>query len=167
MPTFKEFATKAKVRPDFGDMIQVRYVHTDGDDYDTWISGEEVLQRLASETAEERLRTLSKFDWKAIKAARERLPDEGKKKLKRKLIDRFADEVKGAIGGNVIGDSLSDAIRGEETAEGDPNEVEREKWRGLLGQPNFWAKVIELAWIQLEGSFPNDDDVVEEPGDWM
>jgi len=167
MPTFKEFAIKAKVRPDFGDMIQVRYVHTDGDDYDTWISGEEVLQRLRSETAEERLRNLSKLDWQAIEAARERLPDEGKKDLKRKLIDRFADEVKGAIGGNVIGDSLSDAIRGQESAEDDPYEAEREKWRTFLQDKRFRAKVIELAWIQLEGSFPDDDDVVEEPDDWM
>jgi hypothetical protein len=166
MPTFKQFATKAKVRPDFGDMIQVRYRHTDGDDYDTWISGKEVLRRLESETAEERLRGLSKLDWSAIQETAQRLPEKGKKKLKRNLIDRFADEVKGAIGGNVIGDSFSDAVRGRDTAE-DPHEAEREKWRTHLQENAFRAKVLELAWIQLEGSFPDDEDRVEAPDDWM
>lgn len=167
MPTFQEFATKAKVRPDFGDMIQVRYTHTDGDDYDTWISGEEVLQRLKSETAEQRLRGLSNLDWEALEAAKESLPEKGKKSLKRKLVDRLSDEVKGAIGGNVIGDSFADAIRGEEKAKDDPYEAEREKWRAYLRQTPFKAKVLELAWIQLEGSFPDDEDTVEEPDDWM
>ena len=165
MPTFKDFAIKAKVRPDFGDMIQVRYVHTDGDDYDTWVGGEEVLQRLASETAEDRLRSISKLDWQAIKEAKERLPEEGKKKLRRKLIDRFADEVKGAIGGNVIGDSFADAISGQDSTD-DPYESERQKWRTYLKDDAFRSKVIELAWIQLEGSFPEDDQQ-EEPDDWM
>jgi hypothetical protein len=167
MPTFKQFATKAQVRPDFGDMIQVRYRHTDGDDYDTWVSGEEVWQRLKSESAEERLHAISKLDWDAIQAAKERLPDEAKKKAKRTLIDRFADEVKGAIGGNVIGDSFADAVRGEESAEPDPDQAEREKWRTRLIDNHFRARVLELAWIQLEGSFPDDDDIVEEPDDWM
>ncbi|MFZ0548799.1 MAG: hypothetical protein WAM60_25335 [Candidatus Promineifilaceae bacterium] len=166
MPTFQEFATKAKVRPDYGDMIQVRYRHTDGVDYDTWISGEEVLQRLASETAEQRLQGLSKLDWTAVQEAVQRLPDEGKQTLKRKLIDRFADEVKGAIGGNPIGDSFSDAIRGTDSDEA-PYEAEREKWRTFLTETPFRAKVLELAWIQLEGSFPDDDHEVEEPDDWM
>lgn len=168
MPTFKEFAAKAKMRPDFGDMIQVRYTHTDGDDYDTWVSGEEALQRLESETAEERLRDLSNLDWSEVKALKKHLPEKGKKSLKRKLVDRLADEVKGAVGGNVIGDSFSDAIRGEESAEDDPYEVEREKWRAFLQETTFRAKVLELAWIQLEGSFPDDDeDQVDEPDDWM
>jgi hypothetical protein len=165
MTTFKEFAIKAKMRPDYGDMIQVRYVHPNGDDYDTWISGEEVLQRLASETAEQRLRSISKLDWDTIREAKERLPEEGKKKLRRNIIDRFADEVKGAIGGNVIGDSFADAISGQDSSE-DPYEAEREKWRIYLKEDPFRAKVLELAWIQLEGSFPEDDSPVE-PDDWM
>lgn len=165
MTTFREFAVKAKMRPDFGDMIQVRYVHSDGDDYDTWVSGNEALQRLASETAEQRLRGISKLDWETIKEARERLPEEGKKKLRRNLIDRFADEVKGAIGGNVIGDSFADAISGGDSTE-DPEELERDAWRQRLTDDDFRAKVLELAWIQLEGSFP-DDEIPEEPDDWM
>jgi hypothetical protein len=165
MPTFKDFTTKAKIRPDFGDMIQIRYVHTDGDDYDTWVSGEEVLQRLASETAEQRLQGISQLDWDAIEEAKDKLPEEGKKKLRRKLIDRLSDEVKGAIGGNVIGDSFADAISGRDSTE-DPYEAEREKWRTHLKEPPFRAKVLELAWIQLEGSFPADDNP-EEPDDWM
>ncbi len=154
MPTFREFAIKAKMRPDFGDMIQVRYTHTDGDNYDTWISGKEVLQRLRSETAEEQFRNLRQLDWSAIEAARENLVDEGKKNLKRKLIDRLSDEVKGAIGSNITGDD-------------DADEAEREKWRTHLQETPFRAKVLELAWIQLEGTFPDDDDIVEEPDDWM
>jgi hypothetical protein len=145
MPTFKEFTAKARLRPDFGDMIQVRYRHTDGDDYDTWVSGEEVWQRLKSETAEDRLRAISKLDLTAIQAAKDRLADEATKKAKRKLIDRFADEVKGAIGGNVIGDSFADSIRGEEPAEQDPDEAEREKWRTRLIDNHFRAKVLEKA----------------------
>jgi len=167
MPTFKEFATRTKIRPDFGDMIQVRYTHTNGDDYDTWVSGEEVWRRLKSETAEERLRAISKLDWDAIQATKESLPEEAKKKAKRTFIDRFADEVKGAIGGNVIGDSFADAIRGEESAEEEPDAAEREKWRTRLIDNHFRAKVLELAWIHLEGSLPDDSDQVEEPDDWM
>lgn len=165
MTTFKEFAVKAKMRPDFGDMIQVRYVHSDGDDYDTWVSGEEVMQRLASETAEQRLRGISKLDWETIKEARERLPEEGKKKIRRNLIDRLSDEVRGAIGGTVVGDSFADAISGRDTTE-DPDELERDTWRQRLTDDDFRAKVLELAWIQLEGSFP-DEDLPEEPDDWM
>lgn len=165
MTTFKEFAVKAKMRPDFGDMIQVRYVHSDGDDYDTWVSGEEVMQRLASETAEQRLRGISKLDWETIKEARERLPEEGKKKIRRNLIDRLSDEVRGAIGGTVVGDSFADAISGRDSTE-DPDELERDAWRQRLTDDDFRAKVLELAWIQLEGSFP-DEDLPEEPDDWM
>jgi hypothetical protein len=159
-----DFANRAKVRPDFGDMLQVRYRHTDGEEYDTWVSGEEVLQRLQSETAEERLRGLSRLDWQAIQAAKERLPDEGQKKLRRKLVDRFADEVEEAVGGNLIGDNLADAVRGRDST-ADPYEAEREKWRTYLENEKFRAKVLELAWIQLEGSFP--DEPPAEPDDWM
>jgi hypothetical protein len=167
MTTFKDFAAKAKIRPDFGDMIQVRYVHSDGDDYDTWISGEEVLQRLASETAEERLRSISKLECQSIKEAKDRLPEEVKKNLRRKLIDRFADEVKGAVGGNIICDSFADDITCED-ATADPYEAERQKWRTQLQEDAFRGKVLELAWIQLEGSFPDDDHHQrEEPDDWV
>jgi hypothetical protein len=159
-----DFANRAKVRPDFGDMLQVRYRHTDGEEYDTWVSGEEVLQRLQSETAEERLRGLSRLDWQAIQAAKERLPDEGQKKLRRKLVDRFADEVEEAVGGNLIGDNLADAVRGRDSS-ADPEESEREKWRTYLENENFRARVLELAWIQLEGSFPDEQPV--ELDDWM
>jgi hypothetical protein len=159
-----DFAARTKVRPDFGDMLQVRYLHTDGEEYDTWVSGEEVLQRLQSETAEERLRGLSRLDWQAIQAAKERLPDEGQKKLRRKLVDRFADEVEEAVGGNLIGDNLADAVRGRDSS-ADPEESEREKWRTYLENENFRARVLELAWIQLEGSFPDEQPV--ELDDWM
>jgi hypothetical protein len=156
------------MRPDFGDMIQVRYTHTDGDYYDTWVTGNEVWQRVKSETAEERLRSISKLNWDAIQATKDRLTEEGKKKAKRTLIDRFADEVKGAIGGNVIGDSFADAIRGEETAEEAPDAAELEKWRTRLIDNHFRAKVLVLGWIQLEGSLPDDDNTrVDEPDDWM
>jgi hypothetical protein len=88
----------------------------------------------------------------------------GKKKLRRKLIDRFADEVEEAVGGNLIGDNLADAVRGRDSS-ADPEESEREKWRTYLENENFRARVLELAWIQLEGSFPDEQPV--ELDDWM
>jgi len=41
------------MRHDFDDQIQVRYTHTDGESFDTWVSGEEVLGRINSVESEE------------------------------------------------------------------------------------------------------------------
>ncbi len=45
MPDLADFSANCKMRHDYGDMIQVRYQHSDGENYDTWVSGDEVLSR--------------------------------------------------------------------------------------------------------------------------
>ena len=49
------------MRHDFGDQIQVRYRHTDGEDYDTWVSGEEARQRLKTAEREKKILILMDF----------------------------------------------------------------------------------------------------------
>jgi hypothetical protein len=53
MTTFIQFCAGAKLRHDFSDQIQVRYLHPSGENFDTWISGEEVLRRLKTMSREQ------------------------------------------------------------------------------------------------------------------
>lgn len=152
------------MRHDFGDQIQVRYRHTDGEDYDTWVSGEEVLGRIRSEAAEERLRGLVKLNWGQIQEIKDRLPDEAKEKTERWLLDILANGLEENLGSNLIGDSLADAVRGGKDKDAS-TDVAKERWINLLRDELFRAGVLELAWIQLEGSFP-EDSPAEEPDDW-
>jgi hypothetical protein len=165
MPTFPEFCRRAKMRHDYSDQIQVRYRHTDGEDYDTWVSGEEALQRLRSTAREEQLKGLSKLDWEMIRQARESLLGQGQQQAARHGRDRLGDVVEDFIGGNVIGDSLSDAVRGHSRPD-DPHAAEREKWQTHLHDDAFYAQILELAFIQLAGSFPEDTSP-PEPDDWL
>ena len=165
MSSFSYFRDNSKMRYDFGDQIQVRYRHDNGEDYDTWVSGDEVLKRLSSEASEEKLRRLSRLDWRKVQNIKEQLPEQGKDKLEDGLINRLADEVEDFIGGNVIGDSLADSIR-EDGAEKSSSNDQKARWSTLLGSEIFHKKVLELAWIQLEGSFPESDSPVE-PDDWI
>ncbi len=162
MTSFEQFCTRTKMRHDFADQIQVRYRHSDGETYDTWVSGEEVMQRLRSEAAERRLRGLSRLNWKTIREAGEALPQEGRKRLQDQMKDRLADEVEDMLGDNVIGESLADAVRGEEPDEGDVAAL----WHQCLQDRMFREKVQELAWINLRGSFPEEEDT-EAPDDWI
>lgn len=152
------------MRHDFADQIQVRYRHSDGEAYDTWVSGEEVMRRLGSEAAERRLRGLSRLSWKEIQEAKERLPEEGKERLQDHVKDRLADGLEDVLGDNVIGESLAEAVRG-----GDEEEEEETLWRARLRDEAFHEKVLELAWINLRGSFPEEDEggEAEEPDDWV
>lgn len=165
MPTFREFCLRAKMRHDFSDQIQVRYRHTNGEEYDTWVSGEEALQRLRSTAREQQLKGLSKLDWEMIRQARESLPAEGKRRATQYSRDRLGDAVEDFIGGNIIGDSLSDAVRGQ-TRPDDPNAAERRKWQAHMQEDAFYAQVMDLAFIQLQGSFPEESPSAE-PGDWV
>lgn len=165
MPTFREFCLRAKMRHDFSDQIQVRYRHTNGEDYDTWVSGEEARQRLRSTSREQQLKGLSKLDWQMIRQARESLPQEGKRRATQYGRDHLGDAVEDFIGGNVIGDSLSDAVRGQ-TRPDDPDAAERQKWLAHMQEDAFYAQIMELAYIQLDGSFP-DDARSPEPDDWV
>ncbi|MGH2538755.1 MAG: hypothetical protein ACRDHL_15305 [Candidatus Promineifilaceae bacterium] len=162
MTEFAAFIANCKLRYDFADRFQVRYQHANGEAYDTWVSGEETLARLRSEAAEERLRGLAKLDRAQLEAARERLPELAKERLEDELRRRLGDVVEDNIGGNVIGDSLADAVRGR--SESQPAEAER--WRKLLQSETFRLQLLELAWIQLEGSIP-DEAPPAEPGDWL
>jgi hypothetical protein len=163
MTTFSQFCDRAKMRHDFSDQIQVRYPHPDGEDYDTWVSGEEVLQRLRSEAAEKRLKGVSRLEWQEIRQAGRDLPEQAKKKVRDRLKDQLADTVEGIIGGNVIGDSLADNIRGRD-ANVEPRQWEKQKWQASLQDEAFRTKVLELAWLNLAGSFPATPTI--EPDDW-
>jgi hypothetical protein len=163
MTTFAQFCARSKMRYDFGDKIQVRYHHRDGKDYDTWVSGEEVLQRLRSASAERRLRALRHLDWDDVREAKEQLPEEGKKRLHDLFRDRLGDAVEGWIGGNIIGDSLAEAARGHERPAADEA---TERWRQRLHEEPFRALVLELAWIQLRGSFPGEAGPADDDG-WV
>jgi hypothetical protein len=168
MTTYATFRTRCKTRHDFDDRIQVRYVHDDGEAYDTWVSGEEVLQRLRSERVERELRALGELNADDLRAARAALPEEAKRRLGDWLRGRFADGVDELVGGNMIGDSLSAAVRG--TARPDlRNEVDarqKARWTTLLHNPIFRELVLELAWINLRGSFP-ETEMTEQPDDWI
>lgn len=153
------------MRHDFGDQIRVRYRHTNGEDYDTWVSGSEVLGRMESRAAEKRLRGLLKLNWQQIQEAKERVPDEAEEKAKNWLLDILADGLEDNLGGNLIGDSLADSIRGENDLDAS-TELAKARWTNLLYDERFRAGVLELAWIQLEGSFPEDSHA-EEPDDWI
>jgi hypothetical protein len=150
------------MRYDFDDQIQVRYEHTDCESFETWVSGEEVLTRLSSAEAEARLRKLRKLDLNALRYLKEEIPELGKERAWRTLKDQLADSVEDTLGGNIIGESLSDVVRGE-VEDSDPDSQE---WILLLRDRTFKAKVLELAWIQLEGSLPEDDSP-EEHDDWV
>lgn len=164
MTSFEQFCARTKMRHDFSDQIQVRYEHGDGEAYDTWVSGEEVMQRLRSEAAERRLRGLSRLDWQEIQEAKEKLPQEGKERLEEEARDRLADGVEDVLGNNVIGESLADAVRGRERGEDDDATL----WRQRLQREAFQEKVLELAWINLRGSFPEEDEgAFDEADDWI
>lgn len=147
------------MRHDFADQFQVRYHHPNGESYDTWVSGEEALSRLRSAGAEERLRALGQLQPDDLRAAW----DEGRREARRSLIeqlrDRLGDGLESLAGGNPLGDGLADNVRGRGEAEG-------EDWAGYLHDEAFRALALELAWINLRGSFP-EPDVTDEPDDWV
>ncbi len=165
MSAFARFAANCRIRHDFDDMIQVRYQHTSGQHYDTWVSGEEVLRRIRSMTAEERLQAIRRIDLRRLRELKNQLPVEGKKRFKDELRDRLGDAVEDAIGDDIIGESLAEAVRGKPTGE-DRQDSAKARWNALLHEQQFRAVVLELSWIQLEGSFPESADD-EEPKDWL
>jgi hypothetical protein len=153
------------MRYDYDDQIQVRYQHSDGEFFDTWVSGTEVLSRIKSRASEEQLRALKNLDPNALRQFTEELPEKGKKRAWNTLKDQMGDSIEDAIGGNLIGDSLANAVRGLDD-DTDPYEGERRRWSVLLQDQAFKGQVLELAWIQLEGSFP-DDDSADRLDDWV
>jgi hypothetical protein len=167
MTSFSTFIKNCKTRHDFDDMIQVRYVHADGEEYDTWVSGKEALARIRSEASEARLKGIGRLDLDEIRAAGRRLPDDAKKRVGVELRNHLAEGVEDVLGENSIVDGLSAAIRGDvDDRGGDHTDtVERQAWLALLQDDGFRAKVLELAWINLEGSLPEGRSA--EPDDWI
>ncbi|MCB9006108.1 MAG: hypothetical protein H6656_01735 [Ardenticatenaceae bacterium] len=164
MTSFIQFCAGAKMRHDFSDQIQVRYTHPTGEDFDTWISGEEVLSRLKTMSREQLIHSFSRMNWTEAKAALQNELDAGKRKARRGLKDRLADAVEGSLGGNIFGDTLADNIRGVDS-NADPRAQEKAQWQQRLQDNSFQAVALELAWINLEGTFP--DEPTAEPDDWV
>lgn len=164
MTTFIQFCAGAKLRHDFSDQIQVRYPHPTGEDFDTWISGEEVLRRLKTMSREQLIHSFSRMNWTEAKAALQRELDEGQQKARRSLKERLAGLVEDNLGGNIFGDTLANNIRGVDS-HADPREQEKALWQERLRHDAFRAVVLELAWINLEGTFPAE--ATAEPDDWL
>jgi len=164
MTTFIQFCAGAKLRHDFSDQIQVRYSHPTGENFDTWISGEEVMSRLKTMSREQLIHSFSRMNWTKAKAALQQELDESKHKAQRGLKDRLAKMVEDSIGGNIFGDTLADNIRGLDSGV-DPREQEKALWQQRLHHDGFRAVGLELAWINLEGTFP--DEPTAEPDDWV
>ena len=164
MTSFIQFCAGAKMRHDFSDQIQVRYPHPTGEDFDTWISGEEVLSRLKTMSREQLIHSFSRMNWMEAKAALQNELDAGKRNARRGLKDRLADAVEGSLGGNIFGDTLADNIRGVDS-NADPRALEKAQWQQRLQDNSFRAVALELAWINLEGTFP--DEPTAEPDDWV
>ena len=165
MTGYSHFVRNCRMRHDFADQIQVRHCHGNGENYDTWVSGEEALQRLESDAAEQSIRGLRHLKWQQIREWKDKLPDDVRDQLKSRLRDRLADGLEGTIGPNVIGDSMADIVRGHDT-DADSDADQRLKWSALLTDSAFREEVLKLAWIQLEGSFP-DTGPADEPDDWV
>ena len=161
MVILKRFLQTAKMRHDFGDQIQVRYPHTDGQDYDTWVSGEEALKRLKTVAQEKKIKG---FPWRSILNVGKTLPEKGKAEAKRQLWERLGDALDEVAGGNVIGDSWVETVRGRAQPT-DPHDAAKQTWQTHLQDPTFRAQILELAWLNLSGSFP--EDPTPESDDWV
>ncbi|MCP4359008.1 MAG: hypothetical protein GY796_13390 [Chloroflexi bacterium] len=157
MTSFTQFCTQAKMRHDFSDMIQVRYTHPNGENYDTWISGEEVMSRLKTLSREHLIRSFSKMNWIEAKTAVEREWQQGKDRTYWELRRRGGDIFAGQFGGHILGDTTADNIRGVDSSI-DSRDKEKQTWQSHLYDPAFRAIALELAWTDLEGSFPDEPE---------
>ncbi len=165
MTNFNQFCAGAKMRHDYSDMIQIRYPHPNGENFDTWISGEEVMQRLDTQARERLIKSFSQKNWPEAKDALQQEVEKGKDKARRSLKDRLADTISDQIGGNILGDTLADNVRGVDS---NVDAYDREKaiWQNRLRDESFRAIVLELAWIDLAGSFPDENDE-KSLDDWV
>jgi len=164
MTTQNQFCDKAKMRHDFSDQIQVRYSHPNGEDFDTWISGEEVMQRLDTKSRERLIKSFSQKKWRQMRDEAQDLIEKKKNKTKKNFKDRFADMVSDNVGDNIFGDTLADKIRGVDS-DVDPYDQEKQLWQSRLQNDAFRSIAIELAWINLEGTLPDEGE--ESVDDWV
>ncbi|GAB4276833.1 MAG: hypothetical protein Kow0080_27400 [Candidatus Promineifilaceae bacterium] len=166
MTTKQQFFAKAKARHDYADMLQVRYEHANGEHYDTWVSGEEVMSRLNTQDRERLIKSFSQKNWEQAKRALHQEVEKGKEKTRDRLKGRLADLVQGQLGDNIFGDTLADNIRGVDSNE-DVRAKEKALWQARLQDGSFRAVVLELAWISLAGSLPDEGDTAVSPDDWV
>ncbi len=165
MTTFNQFCTGTKMRHDYSDMIQVRYPHPTGENFDTWVSGEEVMQRLDTQARERLIKGFSQKNWQEAKDAARQEFEKGKEKARGSLKDRLADVISDQIGGNIFGDTLADNARGVDS---NIDEYDREKavWQNRLNDESFRIIALKLAWINLDGTLPDEND--DKSGDdWV
>ncbi len=165
MTTQTQFQQGAKLRHDYSDMIQVRYPHPSGEAFDTWVSGEEVMARLNTAARERLIKSFSTKNWQQAKDAVRDEVEQGKDKARRSLRDRLGDKVSDVLGDNIFGDTLADNVRGVDSNQ-DPRAKEKQLWQSRLHDDAFRAVALELAWINLRGTMP-DEGPAPEPDDWV
>jgi hypothetical protein len=165
MTTLNQFCAGAKMRHDYSDMIQVRYPHPSGENFDAWVSGEEVMQRLDTQARERLIKSFSQKNWQEAQDTLRQEVEKGKDKARRSLKDRLADTLSDQIGGNIIGDTLADNVRGQDSNV-DAYDREKAVWQNRLGDESFRAIVLELAWISLAGTIPDENDD-QSLDDWV
>lgn len=165
MTTFNQFCSSAKMRHDYSDMIQVRYPHPIGETFDTWISGEEVMQRLDTQARERLIKSFSQKNWQEAKDAARQEFENRKENLRGHLKDRLADTISDQIASNIFGDTLADNVRGVDSNI-DAYDREKALWQNRLHDESFQAVALELAWINLNGTLPDENDD-QSLDDWV
>lgn len=164
MTTFLQFARGAKMRHDFSDQIQVRYSHANGEDFDTWISGEEVIARLKTASREELIKSFSQMNVRQAKRGVKKEIEERKKQFRSDIMDRLGGLVEDNIGGNLFGDTLADNIRGRDSNR-DEYAEEKQRWQNLLRDDAFRMVALQLAWINIGDTLPDEEQA--ESDDWV
>lgn len=165
MTTQTQFLAKAKARHHHSDQIQVRYPHPNGKKYDTFVSGEEAMSRLDTQAQDRLIKSFSTKNWDQAKSSLKREWKKGQEASSKKFKNRLGDFVEDKVGGNVFGDTLADNVRGVDSTK-DPREVEKEIWQSRLHDAEFKSMILNLAWLDLEGSLPKEDDP-SDTDDWI
>ncbi len=164
MPSFQQFTHRTKMRHDFSDQIQVRYTHTNGEAFDTWISGEEVLARLKTASREELIKGFSQKNVEQAKQGIKKEIEARKKQFRSDIVDRLGGLVEDQIGDNIFGDTLADNVRGRDSNQ-DEYDEEKQQWQTRLRDEAFRAVAFQLAWINIGDTLPDDPEA--EPDDWV
>jgi Rad3-related DNA helicase len=164
MTTFPQFASRARMRHDFSDQIQVRYRHPNGEEFDTWISGEEVLARLKTASREELIKSFSQMNLKQAKREVKKEIEERKKQFRSDAVDRLGGLVEENIGGNIFGDTLADNIRDRDSNR-DEFAEEKQQWQSRLSDEAFRLVALQLAWTNIGDTLP--DEPTAESDDWV
>lgn len=165
MTTYDQFCANAKLRHDFSDQLQVRYPHPNGETFDTWVSGEEIMARLHTAARERLIKSFSTKNWSQAKESLHDEVEKSKEKAKRSFKDRLAGKASDVLGDNIFGDTLADNIRGIDSTS-DPRTQEKQLWQHRLHDPDFRAIALDLAWINLRGTMP-DEGPAPALDDWV